>query len=283
MRIIDLINVSSDHLEKQDFDNSRLEVERMLGSVLGLSRIDLYMEFERLLTDAEIDRFRDLYRRRLKHEPLQYILGSTSFREMEIKTDSRVFIPRPETEIMVQIAIDFLKRRSQPLVADLGCGSGVIAVSVAYEVPETHIVAVDISENALMLTEQNARKMGVEKSLTLVSGDMLAGLENRGPFDAILSNPPYVKTGDIGSLEPEVRDYEPETALDGGADGLRYLDAVAEGAHRFLKPDGMLLLECDSAEAESVRETLEMTSCYAGIEIIKDLAEKNRVVKAVTK
>lgn len=281
MRIIDLLNVASEHLRKNGFENSRLEVERLLGSVIGLSRIDLYMEFERPLTDEELEQFRSLYKRRLAHEPLQYIIGSTDFREIEVKTDSRALIPRPETEVMVQIAIDFLKHRPDPLVADLGTGSGVIAISIVYEVPGSHAVAVDISDEALMLTEQNALMTGVEGSITLVSGDMLNGLRDRGPFDVILSNPPYVKSHDIGSLQSEVRDYEPMIAFDGGPDGLRYLNTIAEGAHQFLKSGGLLLLECDGAEAEQVRKTLEMTSCYTEVKIIQDIAGKSRVVKAL--
>ena len=281
MRVIDLINVATEHLKAKGFDNSRLEVERLLGSVLGLSRIDLYMEFERLLAGNELVQFRLLCKRRLAHEPLQHILGSAGFREIEIKTDRRVFIPRPETEILVQTAVEFLKTRDEPLAADLGTGSGAIAISVAYEVPEAHIIAVDISDDALMITAQNARKMGVEKCVTLVSGDMLDGLKSRGLFDAILSNPPYVKTHDIEQLQPEIRDFEPVTALDGGADGFKYLDSIAADAHMFLKPGGLLLLECEGEQAEKVKDKLETVSCYREIEIILDLAGKKRIVKAL--
>ncbi len=119
MRVIDLINAASEHLKEKGFDNSRLEVEQLLGSLLGLSRIDLYMEFERPLSEEELERFRGLIRRRLAHEPLQYITGSTGFREIDVKTGSRVFIPRPETELLVQLAVDFLRERPDPVFADL--------------------------------------------------------------------------------------------------------------------------------------------------------------------
>ena len=283
MRVIDLINAASEHLKEKGFDNSRLEVEQLLGSLLGLSRIDLYMEFERPLSEEELERFRGLIRRRLAHEPLQYITGSTGFREIDVKTVSRVFIPRQETELLVQHAVDFLRERPNPVFADLGTGSGAIAISVVYEIPDAKAVAVDISDEALLLTEQNARLMGVEKSITLVSGNMLEGLEERGPFDAILSNPPYVKTQDIDSLQPEVRDFEPVTALDGGPEGLKYLYAVAENAHRFLKSGGLLLLECEGEQADIVLSKIEDTSFYTEVEIIKDMAGKNRVMKAVCK
>lgn len=283
MRVIDLINVASEHLKEKGFDNSRLEVEQMLGSVLNLSRINLYMEFERPLTEQELEQFRGLCRRRLAHEPLQYIIGSTGFREVEIKTARRVFIPRPETEVLVQIAIDFLSKRTNPFIADLGTGSGAIAISIVYELPGAQAVAVDLSDDALSLTERNARMAGVEKSITLVYGDMLDALKDRGPFDAILSNPPYVETHDIESLQPEVRDYEPKIALDGGREGLKYLKSLALNAHRFLKFGGLLLLECEGEQAEKLQIELVATGCYTEIEIVKDLTGKNRVVKALLK
>ncbi|MFC1692295.1 peptide chain release factor N(5)-glutamine methyltransferase [Candidatus Latescibacterota bacterium] len=283
MRVIDLITTASEHLKEKDFENSRLEVEHLLGSVLGLSRINLYMEFDRPVTEQELDQFRTLYRRRLAREPLQYILGSTEFRELEIKTDRRALIPRQETELLVQTAVDFLKERRNPLVADLGTGTGVIALSIAYEIPGAHVVAVDISNDALMLTEQNARKLGLEKSVTLVTGDMLNGIRNYGPFDSILSNPPYVKSHHIETLQSEISDYEPKGALDGGSDGLRYLNSIAEDAHCHLKSGGMLLLECEGDQAQSVKKTIDAKGAYSKVDILKDLASKDRIVRAYCK
>jgi len=283
MRIIDLINAASSHLQGKGFDNARLEVELLLGSVLGLSRIGLYMEFERSLSGEEVEEFRRLYRRRLSHEPLQYIIGSAGFREIEVQTDRRGLIPRPETELLVQAAVDFLRGRPEPLVADLGTGTGVIAISVAYEIPGARVVAVDVSDEALLLTERNARRAGVAESIVLVSGDMLEGIGGHGPFDAVLSNPPYVKTGDIETLQPEIRDYEPRAALDGGPDGMKYLGMIARGAHEYLKPGGLLLLECGADQARETAEILSGTGRYSVVEIIKDLAGMDRVVKAVLK
>ena len=222
MRVIELINVASEHLKNNGFENSRLEVERMLGSVLGLSRIELYMDFERPLTTFERDNFRKLYKRRLVHEPLQHIIGVTDFKEITVKTDRRALIPRPETELLVEIAINYLKKIDAPSVADIGTGSGVIALSVAYEILESHVVAVDISDEALSLARENAHMLGLEDRVTFVSGNMLDGIKGLGTFNAILSNPPYVKSDSIKNLQSEVRDFEPEIALNGGYDGLRF-------------------------------------------------------------
>ena len=281
MRVIDLINTASEHLKNKGFDNSRLEVERMLGSVLGLSRIDLYMKFERPLTVKERDNFRSLYKRRLTHEPLQHLIGNTDFREIKVKTDRRALIPRSETELLVEIALVFLKKCDAPVVADIGTGTGVIALSVAFEIPESSVVAVDISDEALMLAGENARILGLEKQITFVPGNMFEGLKGHGPFDTIISNPPYVKTESIATLQSEIRSYDPHIALDGGSDGLRYISILAEGAPEYLKSGGALILECGEDQALKIKEILDNTRCYLKFEIIKDFAGKNRIVKAV--
>jgi len=283
MRVIDLINVASEHLKNKGFENPRLEVERMLGSVIDLSRIELYLKFERQLTTAERDNFRNLYKRRLAHEPLQHIIGNSDFREIKVKTDHRALIPRPETEIIVEIAVNFLKNCNAPLVADIGTGSGVIALGIAFEIPESHVIAVDISDEALMLAEENACILGLEERVTFISGNMLDGLKGQGSFDAIISNPPYVKSKNIKNLQSEVRNFDPEIALDGGDDGLTFLTSIADGAHKFLKSRGIILLECGENQASRVKKIIDNTSFYSGAEIIKDLAGKDRVIKAKKK
>ncbi len=280
-RVIDLINVATEHLHERGFENARLEVEYMLGSVLGLSRMQLYLAYDRPVAEEERERFRALYRRRLAREPLQHIVGETGFRDVVLKTDRRALIPRPETELLVAIAVEFLRKREQPLVADLGAGTGAIALSVADEIPEARVVAVDISDDALLLAEQNARRLGLEGAVTLVSGDMLAALEGRGPFDAILSNPPYIRSGDIETLQPEVRDHEPRIALDGGPDGMDILRRIIDGAHRYLVSGGLLALEFGAGQGESLKRFAEETGCYSGVEVVYDLAGKDRVLKAL--
>ncbi len=280
-RVIDLITVATEHLRSRGFDNARLEVERMLGSVLGLSRVELYLAFDRTVDEADRDKFRALYRRRLNREPLQHILGETDFREVRLKTDRRALIPRPETELLVEIAIDFLRERERPLVADLGAGSGAIALSVAYEIPGARVIAVDLSDDALLLADRNVRQLGLDKSVTLLSGDMMEVLEGRGPFDAILSNPPYIASAEIETLEPEVRDHEPRIALDGGPDGMDILRRIIRGAHRHLKPGGLLLLEFGEGQAEALRAEGERTGEYSTVEIVRDLTGKDRILKAV--
>ncbi|MFC1551084.1 peptide chain release factor N(5)-glutamine methyltransferase [Candidatus Latescibacterota bacterium] len=281
MQVIELITVASEHLKSCGFENPRLEVERMLGSVLDCSRVELYMSFERPLTTAERDTFRELYKRRLAHEPLQHILGVSEFKEITVHTDRRALIPRPETELLVEIAVEHLGKTDAPYVADIGTGSGVIALSIAYEIPESRVVAVDISDEALSLARENACLICVEDRVRFMSGDMLDGLKDLGEFDAVLSNPPYIESEAIGSLQPEVRDHDPEVALDGGSDGLKYLAVLAENADRFLKTGGIVLLECGETQTSEVKGTFEKTGRYSSVEIIKDFSNKNRIVKAV--
>ena len=283
MRIIDLITIASDHMKNKGFENPRLEVERLLGCVLGLSRLELYMDFERPVSSEELSRFRDLYKRRLSHEPLQHLIGTTGFREITVKTDHRALVPRSETELLVEIALGFLEKLPTPRVADIGTGTGVIALSIAYELPESRVVAVDISDEALALAAENTRNLGLEDRVTLVTGNMLEALEGLELFDAVLSNPPYIRRGLIRKLQPEVKDYDPVIALDGGNDGLDFLKAIAGGAHRFLKPSGLLLLEFGDNQASAIREVISDTGCYSGIDIIRDLTGRERIAKAVRK
>jgi len=280
-RVIDLITVATEHLRSRGFESARLEVEHLLGSVLNLSRVELYMAFDRPVDETDREKFRTLYRRRLAREPLQHILGETEFREVRLKTDRRALVPRPETELLVGIALDFLRGRENPLVADLGAGSGAIALSVAYELPGTRVVAVDLSDDALLLADSNARRLGLEDAVTLLCGDMLDALANRGPFDAILSNPPYIATAEIETLEPEVRDHEPRMALDGGPDGMDILRRIIGGAPVHLKPGGLLLLEMGAGQGETLRSEAERDGQFSSVEIIPDWAGKDRILKAV--
>ncbi len=281
--MIDLITVASEHLQAKGFENARLEVERLLGSVLGMSRMELYLAFDRPVDERDRDRFRALYKRRLAHEPLQHLLGETGFREVTIKTDRRALVPRPETELLVEEAVEFLRAKHAPLVADLGTGTGAIALSVAYEIPGAKVVAVDISWDALLLAKANARKLGLEDMVTLVCGDMLECLEGRGPFDAILSNPPYVRTDEIDDLEPEVSRFEPRAALDGGVEGMDHLNRLADNAHHHLKPGGLFVVECAEDQADPLRDRILAGNSFFSCEVVHDLTGRKRMVKAVKK
>ncbi len=243
-------------------DSPRLQTELLLAHLLGQPRMRLYLEFERMLTPAQVDGFRELIRRRGQREPLQHITGSTSFCGLEIAVNRAVLIPRPETELLAERGWTFLNQLSsadsQPSTAlDFGTGSGCLAIALACKCPAAEVYAVDVSPEALALARENAARHGVAERIRFLQGDGLAAAPAGAQFDLIISNPPYIPSGDIVSLQPEVRDYDPRGALDGGADGLDYGRRLAVECALFLKPHGRMMLEFGGGQAEALRAILE--------------------------
>jgi len=282
-RLLDILDQTSSFFAFKGLENPRLQAELLLADVLGLRRLDLYLQFERRLTTAEVDMYREHVRQRLQSVPVQYITGEAGFRQLTFAVSPEVLIPRPETEILVEVALARLASQPRPLILDLGCGAGVVAVSLAHEHPTARLVATDISPAAVEVTRQNAERSGVGDRLTMLCGDLFEPLQafpDLERFDAILSNPPYVRCGDIPGLAPEVRDHEPCLALDGGEDGLRFYPRIAEGAGDFLRPGGELILEVGDGQAETVAGLLAGTGRYGEVEIHPDLNDIPRVVAA---
>ena len=248
----------------------------------------LYLEFERALTPAEVDAFRDRIRRRGQREPLQHILGSTSFCGLEIAVNREVLIPRPETELLAERGWTFLNQLATqrsainhppPTAFDFGTGSGCLAIALAFKCPVVEVYAADISPEALALARQNAARHGLAERIRFLQGDGFAALPEETRFDLVISNPPYIPSGDIASLQPEVRDYDPHRALDGGADGLDYGRRLAAEAAPFLKRDGRIMLEIGDGQAEPLRAILhEQKWIVEAIE--EDYTHKPRIVVA---
>ena len=262
MTVLEAIQRSTDFLTKKGVESSRLQTELLLAHLLRQPRMRLYLEFERVLTPAEVDGFRELIKRRGQREPLQHIVGSTSFCGLEIAVSRDVLIPRPETELLAERGWTFLNQLSTnkhqpPTVMDFGTGSGCLAIALASKCPAAEVYAVDISPEALALARQNAARHGLAERIRFLQGDGFAALPAGTRFDLIISNPPYVLSGEIASLQPEVRDYDPHRALDGGADGLDYGRRLALEAARFLRPDGRVMLELGDGQAEPLREILQ--------------------------
>jgi release factor glutamine methyltransferase len=260
--VLEAIQRSTEFLAKKGVESPRLQTELLLGHLLKLPRMRLYLEFERVLSPAEVDGLRELVRRRGQREPLQHIVGFTSFCGLEIAVNRDVLIPRPETELLAERGWRFLNHLStlnlQPsTVLDFGTGSGCLAIALACKCPAAEVYAIDVSPEALALARQNAARHGVAERIRFLQGDGFAAAPAEARFDLIISNPPYILSGEIASLQPEVRDYDPRRALDGGADGLDYgRRLAAEGAPR-LKPHGRLMLEFGDGQAEGLREILQ--------------------------
>jgi release factor glutamine methyltransferase len=219
----------------------------------------LYLNFERALAPMEVDALREMIRRRGQREPLQHIVGSTSFCGLEIAVNRHALAPRPETELLAELGWQFLSTLNlQPSTAlDFGTGSGCIAIALAAKCPNAKIVATDISADALALAKQNAARHNVTERIQFQQSDGFAALSGDARFDLIISNPPYIPSAEVATLQPEVRDFDPRVALDGGTDGLDFYRLIAAHAASFLKSDGKIMLEFGDGHAQAVRKIFE--------------------------
>lgn len=221
----------------------------------------LYLNFERVLAESELERLRELVRRRGQREPLQHIIGTTNFCGLEFLVNPHVLIPRPETEILAERAWRFLQQRSEKSqtarALDFGTGSGCLAVMLAVKCPGAVIHALDISSEALEVARGNALRHDVAGRILFHQGDGFSALREEGKFDLIVANPPYIPSEEIATLEPEVREYDPKLALDGGSDGLNFYQLLGGMAQNRLAADGRLMLEFGEGQAEKIQEIFE--------------------------
>ena len=258
MTVLEIIKRSTDFLARKGVDSPRLQTELLLAHLLGLPRMKLYLNFERVLTPSEVEKFRELIQRRGQREPLQYVVGSTCFCGLEIALNRHVLIPRPETELLAEHGWQMLNAQHRtPLVLDFGTGSGCVAITLAVKTPNAQVYALDICADAIAVARQNADRHGVAGRIQFLEGDGFADLPAGLDFDLIISNPPYIPTAEIETLQPEVRVFEPRRALDGGVDGLDYFRRLAAEAPRFLKPSGRLMMEFGDGQAEAIREKFQ--------------------------
>jgi len=272
--VADALRRTAERLEAAGCGSPRLDAELLLAHVLGLSRAGLYGESRLTLSDEERAEFEPLVVRRERREPLAYVLGEWGFRRLTLKVDWRVLVPRSETEIVVERCLSLVAGLGEPHVLDVGTGSGAIALAIADEHPGAHVTAIDASEDALAVARENVERTGLP--VELVRWDLFDGLPE-GPWDLVVSNPPYVRPDEIESLEPEVRDWEPRTALVGeGATAV-----VARSAREVLRPGGALVLEVADGAAAEVAALLRELG-YRDVAVTPDLAARDRVVEGVT-
>lgn len=330
---IALTRLAAERLRDARIENARLEAELLLGAVLGLRRLDLYLQHDRPLKPAELAAYRAAVRRRLRREPLQYITGETQFRQLALRVDPRVLIPRPETEVLVgevlrwaerkeECAAPTLPRGPEPGVGgestsaelntpgarsnrkgrgddrgsltaregrgtlralDVGTGSGAIALSLAREGPFVRVVATDVSADALDLAAENAARLGLAGRVELRPGPLLDATGARERFDVVVSNPPYVAESERTTLPPEVRDWEPATALFAPGGGLDVLMALVRDAPAHLRPGGLLALEVGLGQANTIAREADESGAYGSVRIVRDLTGRDRIVLAVAR
>lgn len=283
MTVLEVIQRSTEFLKNKGVDSPRLQTELLLAHLLNMPRMKLYLNFERKLSATEVDNFRELIKRRGQREPLQHIVGSTCFCGLELAVDRQVLIPRPETELLAEQGWIFLNslntQHSALSTLDLGTGSGCLAIALAVHCPMARVFAIDISAGALNLARQNAARHNVRDRIAFLQSDAFAALESTKLFDLIISNPPYIPTQEIQSLQIEVRDHDPRQALDGGPDGLAFYRRIATEAAPFLQPGGKIMLEFGDGQAAAIRKIFESEKWIVEA-IIEDYTQRPRILIA---
>ena len=281
--ILDLIKWTTTYFDSHQIDCPRLTVELLLAHVLGIERIDLYLRFDQPLSADELAHFKQLIKRRLNREPLAYILGRRDFWEMTVAVDQNVLIPRPETEFLVEAALNLIPESSNARrmrILELGTGSGAIILSLAAGRPGHLFYASDMDFNALKVARKNAGANQLAGHVGFFAANWFAPIQATAEFDLIVSNPPYIPANDIAGLAPEIYNYEPELALDGGADGLTEIRHIIESAPPHLSEGGRLLIEIGNGQSVAVQALIEAAQGLQLIRIIQDYGGYNRVVAA---
>ena len=283
MTVLEAIQKSAEFLGKRGVESPRLQTELLLAHLLKMPRMKLYLNFDRVLTVPETAALRELIKRRGLHEPLQHITGATSFCGYEMTVNRHVLVPRPETELLAEAGWQFLATRPPESVTalDLCTGSGCIAIALAAKCPSATVVATDISAEALSLARQNATANGVAERIEFSAGDgftALAAAATRA-FDLIASNPPYIPSGEIATLDPEVRDFDPRLALDGGDDGLSFYRRLAAAAAEFLRPAGKIMLEFGDGQADAIKNIFESEKWIVEA-VLADYSHRARILVA---
>jgi release factor glutamine methyltransferase len=268
---LEAVRMVAQKLDESGVPSPRVDAEILVAHVLGVSRSEVYSADDQL-REEELRRLHSAQERRRLREPLAYILGEWGFRRLTLKVDRRVLVPRPETEVLVERCLEHLRDLSEPRVLDVGVGSGAIALAIADEHPAARILAVDRSADALAAARENLARAPVDGRIEFRQGDLLAGIS--GPFDLVVSNPPYVSPEDFETLEPEVRLFEPREAIVGVGVGAE----VAGASRAVLAPGGWLLLECGDGQAADLAAELERLG-YRDVVRTRDLADRERVVE----
>jgi release factor glutamine methyltransferase len=267
-----LLDWTTEYFKKFDIEWPHLEAEILLAHALKFKRIDLYVHFERALKEEELKYFKRLILRRSKHEPIAYITGIQPFMSLDFKVDPAVLIPRPETEKLVEATIDLAKEFENPKILDIGTGCGNIAISLAKYIPGSAVLGIDSSAGALNIASENAKIHKIEDRCKFAECDLFP--ESGNKFDLIVSNPPYIPTGEIDKLQEEIK-FEPRAALDGGPDGLDHIKKIIDSSSKYLTPKGYLILEFGMGQANKI---LEYSGSLREANIMKDNSGIDRIL-----
>jgi len=276
-QVIDILKWGEDYFKNKGFESPKQEIEWLLCDLLEYKRIDLYINFENQIKKAQLNKLKSWIKRRVDREPLQYITGKTEFYGLKFKINKKVLIPRPETERLVEIALNSIKEIIEPEILEVGAGSGCISIAISSEEPKAKIVSLEVSKDAILLAEENANIHNIN-NINFIEMDFLRDLP-KGKFDVVLSNPPYISELEISTLMPEVKNYEPKIALTDYGDGLIFYRRFADIAKFLLKPSGLIILEVGLGEHPTKVVNLFKESGYEKIELIKDFNNDQRILK----
>ena len=274
LTVLEIIKRTTEFFDKRGVESARLNAELLIGHALGLKRMQLYLQFERPLSEGELERIRPLVKRRGNREPLQYIMGAVEFSGLKLKVDKRALIPRPETEHLVELVTQRLTA-APARILDLGTGTGAIALALARIYPATLVTAVDTSEEALALARENAEANGLSSRVRCVRADWFSGVAAGEQFELIVANPPYLSDQEVLAAQPEVKDFEPTLALSAGLDSVAALKLIISEARRYLTGTGLLACETGISQHAQLLE-LAAQSGYARTESLRDLTGRDR-------
>jgi len=278
LTVLEIIKRTTDFFDKRGVEPARLNAELLIGHALGLPRMQLYLQFERPLTETELEKIRPLVKRRGNREPLQYITGEAEFSGLKLKVDRRALIPRPETELLVELATRQLAAPPDRIL-DLGTGSGAIALALAKTYPAAAVTAVDNSADALALAGENAAACGLSGRVRFLLADWFSGLAAGEQFALVVANPPYLSDEETFATQPEVKDFEPRAALSAGPDGAAALARIIAGARPHLAPGGMLACETGIAQHARLLELAALAG-FSRTESRRDLTGRDRYLLA---
>lgn len=271
--VSEVLESSARLLSDSGIEKSSLEAELIVAHTINISRLELFFHKKRLLTPSQSRKISRCIQHRTKHKPLQYIIGRAYFRNLCLAVGPGVLIPRMETELLVDIALSMAPHKAK--ILDIGTGSGAIALSMASERPDINVTAIDISSKALAYAQKNKRILKV-KNVQLIKGNLLGAVKKQQKFNLIAANLPYVSSGSYKKLPCEIREYEPAAALIAGPDGLKFIKPLIENAHKFLLPDGTLILEISPEQRKMIAYLAKSTGKYRSIDFAKDLCGKIR-------
>ncbi len=284
MTVAEVLKEGSDTLSPRAGSYARLEAEVLLAEAVGFNRAKLYASLWDTLDSRQEQRFNRMVERRLTGEPVAYILGRKEFMGFDFEVNPFVLIPRPETELLVEKAVEFLRKLHRPVrVLDIGTGSGCIAISLAKHLEEVTVVATDVCQKALRVARKNTQRLGVSSRITFLAGNLYDPIRLNGhdlAFDAILSNPPYIPEEDVSRLAEDIREYEPRVALLSGNDGLSFIHAVIQESPRYLRQGGLIALEVGDGQAMRVGDLVRSTDEFEPPAFWRDLTDRLRVVTA---